>query len=289
MAITAQGIVDQIQQKIGSAWKDTPVDTFMAGNKDAEVKGIVTTFAPSQEVLEKAVAAGSNMIISRESPYWMRSGSPGGGAGQAPDGLGKGNEHKIPAGDPTYQAKMDYIAAHNLVVYRLFANWNAHQPDLQLQGLAKALGWEKYYKPAGGTPWAPGNGFFEPPPATLKATAESIKKTLKLKSIRVGGDPSTIVKKVALFPGLYWLKDVQKLMAEPGVNVLVAGEPKWENEFGPYIFDTADAGMHTGQIMIGEEPSEEPGAGEMAAWLKSFLTAVPVQHIPTGEPCWMPY
>jgi hypothetical protein len=27
----------------------------------------------------------------------------------------------------------------------------------------------------------------------------------------------------------------------------------------------------------------------MATWLKSFVTEVPVQWIPTGEPCWMPY
>ena len=289
MAITAQGIVDQIQQKMGPGWKDSAVDTFMAGKPDTQVTGIVTTFAPSLEVLEKSVASGKNLIISRESPFWMRSGAPGGGAGQAPNGLGQGNAHKVPENDSTYRAKLDYIAAHNLVVYRLFANWNARQPDAQLQGLAKALGWEKYYKPSGGQPWASDNGFFVLPPATIKATAENIKKTLKIKSIRIGGSPDTVVSKVALFPGLYWLNDVQKLMAEPGVKLLVAGEPKWENEFGPYIFDTADAGMGTGQIMIGEEVSEEPGCGEMATWLKSFITAVPVEHIATGEPCWMPY
>jgi putative NIF3 family GTP cyclohydrolase 1 type 2 len=289
MASTAQEIVDQIQQKLGSSWKDSPVDTIVAGKPDLQVTGIATTFAPSMEVLEKAFASQRNMIISRESPFWMRSGAPGGGAGQPPTGLGQGNVRKVPDADPVYKAKLDYISAHNLVVYRLFANWNAHQPDMQLQALAKALGWEKYYKPAGGQPWASYNGFFVPPPATLKETALKIKRTFKMKSIRLGGDPDTVVRKVALFPGLYWLNDVQKLMAEPDVNVLIAGEPKWENEIGPYIFDTADAGQKTGQIMLGEEVSEEPGAGEMATWLKSFITAVPVEHIPTGEPCWMPY
>lgn len=296
MAITAQAIVDRMQQKLGPGWKDSPVDTFLAGNSDSEVKGIVTTYAPSLEVLRKAVAAGTNMIISRESPFWARTNGPGGGTqftglpGTWPGGPSFAGRGPQPMdGDPTYRAKRDYIAANNLIVYRLFANWNARQPDAQLQGLAKAMGWEKYYKPSGGVPWGTNNGFFEIPPATLKATAQSIKKTLKMKSIRVGGNPDTVVHKAALSHGMYWLPDVQKLMAEPGVDLLIVGEPQWENELGPYNFDMADAGQKKGMIVLGQEVSEDPGCGEMAAWLKSFVSEVPIQWIPTGEPCWMPY
>ena len=72
MAITAQAIVERIKQKLGSGWKDKSVDSFLAGDRKGEVKGIVTTFAPSLEVLRKAVAGGKNLIISRESPYWAR-------------------------------------------------------------------------------------------------------------------------------------------------------------------------------------------------------------------------
>ncbi len=36
MAITAQGIVDRIQQKFGSSWTDTPTDAFVAGNGEDE-------------------------------------------------------------------------------------------------------------------------------------------------------------------------------------------------------------------------------------------------------------
>ena len=84
MAITAQAIVDRIQRKLGSGWKDSPVDTFLAGNRDSEVKGIVTTYAPSLEVLREAVAAGKNMIITHEPTFWTDSdvvepGAPSGG------------------------------------------------------------------------------------------------------------------------------------------------------------------------------------------------------------------
>ena len=295
MAITAQQIVSRIQQKLGLGWKDSSVDTFLAGKQDSEVKGVVTTFAPSLEVLRKAAASGKNMIISRESPFWARAAAqrrpgtggtgPGGNGGAAGGAADQGALEK----DPVFRMKRDYIASNNLIVYRFFENWNARQPDAQLQALAKALGWEKYYKPSGGQPWATNNGFFAIPPATLKETAQSIKKTLKMKSIRAGGDPDIRVTKAALSHGMYWIADLQKLLAEPGVDLIVMGEPQWENELSLYNFDLHAAGQKKGMIVLGQEVSEEPGCGEMAEWLKSFISEVPVEWIPAGEPSWMPY
>ena len=43
-------------------------------------------------------------------------------------------------------------------------------------------------------------------------------------------------------------------------------------------------GQKKGLIVIGLEASEEPGCGEVAAWLKSFISEVPVEWIPAGEP-----
>lgn len=292
MAVTAQAVVERIQAKIGPAWKDTPVDTFLGGDPSAEVKGIVTTYAPSIEVLKKAVASGKNMVISRESPYWARAKNPPGtGPIGQPEagGAGRGRNLEGMQNDPTYQAKRDYIAANKLIVYQFFENWNNFQTDFQLKGLAKALGWENYYKPSGGQPWAKDNGFFEIPPATLKQTAETIKKKLNMKSIRCGGDPTIRVSKAALSHGMYWIADLQKLMAEPGVDLIVVGEPQWENELSSYSFDVADSGQKKGMIVLGQEVSEDPGCGEMATWLKSFVHEVPIEWIPTGEPCWMPY
>jgi putative NIF3 family GTP cyclohydrolase 1 type 2 len=264
MAITAQAIVERIQQKLASSWKDPSGDSIVAGKGDIEVKGIVTTFSPSLEVLRKAVSSGKNMIISRESPYWQRPPVAGRGRGLTPMD-----------NDPFYKMKSEYIASNNLVVYRFFDNWNARQPDGQLIGLAKALGWDKNYKPSGGIPWGTNNGFFEIPPATLKVTAQNIKKTLKMRSIRCGGDPDITVHKAALSHGLYYLPDMRKLLAEPGVDVVIVGEPQWENEISLYNFDLHAAGIKKGYIVLGHEVSEEPGAGEIATWLKSFVKEVP--------------
>ena len=295
MAITAQAIVDRIERKLGSGWKDTPVDTFLAGKPDAEVKGVVTTFAPSIEVLRKAVASGKNMIISRESPYWardaaqLRPGTGGTGPGGAGGEAGRGPRQEAMNNDPVYRAKRAFIATNNLIVYRFFDNWDARPQDPQLEGLARALGWDRYYKPSGGQPWTSGNGYFAIPQATLKEMAQTIKKTLKMRSIRVGGDPNIRVTKAALSHGMYWIADLQRILAEPGVDLIVVGEPQWENELSLYNFDLQAAGIKKGMIVLGQQVSEEPGCGEMAAWLKSFISEVPVEWIPTGEPAWMPY
>jgi len=120
--------------------------------------------------------------------------------------------------DPVYKAKSDYIAANNLIVYRLFENWKRRQPDPQLQGLLKALGWEKGYKPTEGVPWATHNAAFVTiPPSTLKEAAQNIKKTLKMKSIRIVGEPETRVSKAAVSHGIALLVDLQRYVAEPGL------------------------------------------------------------------------
>jgi putative NIF3 family GTP cyclohydrolase 1 type 2 len=273
------------------------VDGFIAGKSDTPVRGVVTTYAPSLEVLRKAVASGKNLVISRESPYWSRSpaqirrGTGGFGADTQPAESGGAGVGPVSMdNDPAYRAKRDFIAANDLVVYRFFVNWNARLPNPQLQGLARALGWESRYAPSpGGQPWSARNGFFEIPRATLREQAQAIKKTLKMRSIRVGGDPDIIVGKAALWPGMYWLDDLQRMLAEPGVDLIVAGEPQWENEVCQYSFDLHAAGVRKGLILLGQEVSEEPGAGEMANWLRFFVKEVPVEWISAGEPCWMPY
>ena len=316
MAITAKVVVDRIQQNIGVVWRDTPVDALLAGSPDDEVKGIVTSYAPSMEVLHKAVASGKNMIVSLENPFWTRPASlvPGGTSPQGDQvgppgyrpissqprggGLAPAAAGGAPAApprqatmddDPVYQAKKEFIAKNNLIVYRFFDNWTERQPNPQLGALIKALGWEKNYKPTDTVPWATYHAAFLPiPPATLKATAQYIKKTLPMRSIRIIGEPETRVSKAAVTPGIALLVDLERYFSEPGVDLIVMGEAIWENEGMEYVTDIVAAGQQKGLILLGEEVSQEPGCGEMANWLKTFVHEVPVEWIPAGDPSWTP-
>ena len=305
MAINAQAVVDRIRRQCGVGWRESAVDAFLTGRPETEVRGIATTYAPSLEVLHKAVASGRNMIVSLENPYWARPASLASG-GTSPTGLQEGPPGYRPLaapggappsdppppnleGDSLFREKRDYIAANNLVIYRFFENWQARQPNPQLVALVKALGWEKAYRPAQGVPWATrGAAFIDFPPVTLKVLAQTLKKTLNMGSIRIIGDAETRVSKAAVKPGIALLVDLERYYAEPGVNLVIMGEAIWENEGMQYAADLVASGQKTGLILLGQAVSQEPGCAEMATWIRSFVSEAPVEWIRAGDPSWNP-
>jgi hypothetical protein len=60
-----------------------------------------------------------------------------------------------------------------------------------------------------------------------------------------------------------------------------------EWEAGPYFQDLVAAQKVKGLLLLGYEASEEQGSAEVAVWLKTFITEVPVEWIPAGEPFWI--
>lgn len=284
MAITAQEVVDRIKGNLGVPWKSPSVDTFQAGQPDAAVTGIVTTFAASIEVARRAVATQKNLVICRETPYWDRLSAPGGasGSGYPPRPTKEALEN-----NPVYRFKRDYIARNKLTIWRFSDNWASRKQDGQLIGLAKALGWQSYYKQTGPEAWAKDSGYFAVPDSTLKATATSIKRKLNMKSMRIIGEPDTKVSRVILSPGYYVVPDLERHLADPAVDLIIIGEPvEWEAS--PYFADVVASGQKKGLIVLGNEVSQEPGSGEIALWLKTFIKEVPVEWVPAGEPTWMP-
>ena len=250
--MTANQIVASIQAQIGADWKPRTSDTFLAGRPDAEVTGIVTTFIPSLDVLRHAVASGRNMIVSREFPYWIRN----------PD-------REPVAGSSTYLYKRDFIEKNNLVIWRFNENWQARTPDPQLVALQAALGWQSNPHKFAGT--------------TLQGFARSVRERLKIRALRVIGDPRLSVSSAALTHGLILVPEMRKALAEFPADVMIIGEPvEWEA--GPYFQDVIASGQKKGLLVLGNEASEEPGCGAMAVWLKSFIKEIPIEWIPAGEP-----
>src|SRR4051812_4391867 len=98
--ITAQQIVDRVKRQIGVQWGSDDVDTFKAGDPTTVVTGVVTTSMATLEVLQKAVQAGANFVITAAPTFYTRAdlsalpgrgGGPGaGGRGALPRGGGPG-------------------------------------------------------------------------------------------------------------------------------------------------------------------------------------------------------
>lgn len=89
--VTAQQIIDRIKANIGADWGADDVDTFKAGDPSSVVTGVVTTSMATLDVLQKAVQAGANFIITAAPTFYSRgdASTPGGrGAGAGNAGRG---------------------------------------------------------------------------------------------------------------------------------------------------------------------------------------------------------
>jgi putative NIF3 family GTP cyclohydrolase 1 type 2 len=93
-ALTAAEIVDRIKKKIGADWTTDGVDTFKAGDPSTPVTGVVVTSMATLDVLQQAVRAGANLIITAQPTFYSRADAPpagrGLGAGAAGAGAGRG-------------------------------------------------------------------------------------------------------------------------------------------------------------------------------------------------------
>jgi putative NIF3 family GTP cyclohydrolase 1 type 2 len=271
--ITAQDLVDRIKKQIGVEWKAESLDGIKAGDPATVIKGVATTSMATLDVLQQAVKAGANVVISAQPTFYSRSDA------RTPP-AGRGAPPGPPPADPVFTAKNELIAKHNLVVIRLSEHWKLRQPDPLVEGIAAALGWTRYQ--SSGDPRQ-----FDVPATTLDALAASVKKTLRSRGgMRIVGDPQTSVRRVGVLPGTTPIQASLKLL--PLVDVIVAGEVReWESV--EYARDVAFFGKpKRGLLLLGRVVSEEPGMSVCANWLKTVVAEVPVRHIAAGDPYWRP-
>ena len=260
--MTANEVVERIKKNLGIPWNDrTYRDTFKVGDPGTVVTGIATTFMPTLDLIQRAHAAGMNFVISHEPTFWNDA-----------------DTVKDFADDPIYRFKVDFCTRNNMVVWRFHDHIHAHKPDLIWEGLNRALGWQDHETTRQ-------RGLFELPPTTLGAAAADIQRHLKVRVLRVVGDPNAKVSTAAVGMGY----GMPRVSAD--VDVMIGGEnpeaggPLDDTE---YVLDAAFFGGNKGQIILGHAISEEPGMEDCANWLRTFVTEVPIQFIRAGEPFWSP-
>jgi putative NIF3 family GTP cyclohydrolase 1 type 2 len=255
--VTAQEIVTRIQQQLASqgiAWREGGRDTFKAGKPDTEVRGIATSGMSTFDVLRRAAAAGKNLVITHEPTFY--------------------NDRDVTTAlesDAVYLAKQRFIAEHSLVVWRFHDHAHAMRPDPLVAGSARALGWTQYASPDDPR-------IYVLPPTTLGDLATAVARTLNDHGIRIAGDPAMKVSRIVLGPG-YGIPALTST-----VDVSIGGEVSESGGNTEYALDAAAAGHPKGMIMLGHMMSEDHGMQEVADWLRTFLTDVPIAFIPAGEP-----
>jgi len=66
--------------------------------------------------------------------------------------------------------------------------------------------------------------------------------------------------------------------------VSVGGEASESGGNAEYVEDATTIGQPKGVIVLGHMMSEDWGMREVGDWLKAFLTDVPIDWVPAGEP-----
>jgi putative NIF3 family GTP cyclohydrolase 1 type 2 len=89
--VTAQEIADRIKKDVGVDWTGDDVDTFKIGDPSTVVTGVVTTSMATLDVLQKAVQAGANFVITAAPTFYSKAdSSTPAGRGFGPGGAGRG-------------------------------------------------------------------------------------------------------------------------------------------------------------------------------------------------------
>jgi len=262
--MTAGEIVARIKDHLGMPWRETTYrDTFKFGGPDTVVTGIATTAFVTLDVIERAAAAGLNMIVPHEDTFWNDR-----------------DDVTVVEHDPLYPKKVELLRRHDIVVFRIHDHMHAQRPDFTYVGSARTIGLEAQYETA------PGSHRYVLPETTLGALAADIKKRSGARALRVVGDPDARVSRIQLGVGY-----ATPAVNAPGIDVVISGEQQEADgafDSPAYVVDAMALGLARGWIVLGHVVSEEPGMQEMAEWIRAFVPEVPVQCVEAHEPFWVP-
>ena len=262
--VTAQEVVDAVKAHVGVEWREKTVDTFKAGDPTTPVTGVAVTMMATLDVLQRAVAAGDNMVITHEPVFFNHM-------LEVPEGMD--------ASDPVWTAKREFIEKNHLVIWKFHDHWHMRKPDGIQEGTVRKLGWEKYWNKED-------QGVLVIPEMTLGELASYVAKRLDAASARVVGDSKMKVTKIGLNPGFTGFTRETKQLERDDVEVLLAGESReWETV--EYVADAQTEGKKKALIVIGHIPSEQAGMEWCAEWMRGFLPGVKIEFVAAKQPFWV--
>lgn len=261
--ISTKHVIERILQKIAAPSRPATVDGLIAGSLDANVTGIATAMMATFDVLQRAVAAKHNLVITHEPTFYLHQ--------ERRDSL---------PNDSVSRRKQEFIRTHDLNIFHFHDLWHDRQPDGIGIGMIQALGWVQYADTRH-------LNLFYVPETTLANFTRNLAAQLHIQTMRVVGRPNLPVRRVLASWGFLSRDNGMSLLARPDVDALVAGETH-EWEVVEYAQDMVDMGENKALILLGHVLSEQAGMTYCAEWLKSFISEVPIDFIPMSEPYWNP-
>jgi putative NIF3 family GTP cyclohydrolase 1 type 2 len=251
---TPADVVQLIKKNVSCAWAGKTVDTFKAGNPETPLKGIAVCMFADMNTLTEAVKNNCNFIITHEPVFYNHL-----------------DETDAIKNDEVFQEKMAYIEENGLVIFRFHDHIHRTEPDGIYEGMIHKLGWKRN---------AVKNShlLFEFDETQMSDFSQEIKEKLGLETVRIIGDPKMKFTKVGLAVGAPGGSSHIRMLQNPEVEVLVAGEaPEWETYL--YANDAVNLGKKKAVIFLGHIKSEEAGMEYCAEWLNGFISGIPIHFI----------
>jgi putative NIF3 family GTP cyclohydrolase 1 type 2 len=257
-------VVDKIIEACDTPPLEITCDLLIAGDWNAEVTGIVTTFMATVDVIKGAISQGANLIITHEPTYFTGM--------DYTEWLQK---------DEIYLEKLKLIEENKVNIWRFHDHMHMTTPDLIFKGIDIDLGWTGYRD-------LESRHCYTLPKTTVKELTLFLKQALDVKMARIVGDIDAKVERVAFLGGggslgLGREEMPAELMREANLDVLVCGDiTEWTTT--AYARDASQLGFNKALIILGHDRTEEAGMKHLPAWLKVLFPEIPVSFVEAGEP-----
>ncbi|AYV67451.1 transcriptional regulator [Niallia circulans] len=252
---TIQEVIDKLMEP--AKMVDSTTDVLIKGSADTEVKRIVIAFTVTQQVLEKAISIGANMIISHEGPFYSHE-----------------NRKELYEKDPVYMTKLQLIEDAAINIFRFHDYYHRYNPDGVMVGLIQKLEWENYIEKHQSIATT-----IVTPKKTVADIATYVKVKLDAPFVRVVGELSMECQRIGLLAGYRGGGEVViPLFQNQNLDLIIAGEgPEWESP--EYVRDAVQQGRKKALILIGHAVSEEPGMEYLTTILANDFPHIPVHYI----------
>jgi len=258
--LTVKEVIDIILNEVPGAPFAKTVDKLRSGSMEQEVTGIVTTMFPTIEVIEKTAAAGANLIIAHETPFYNNE-----------------DETDWLQQDDTYHYKVELLNKNKIAVWRFHDHWHAHKPDGIIMGNLIKLGWDKYYDTDNQ------RLITLPKPMPLKSIVSLAKEKLGISTVRLVGNLNENCSTIYLAFGYMDSKRQIAAIEQYKPDLILSGETReWETV--ERVRDGLKMGQKTSLLVLSHAVSEEAGMEYAAKWLQPKVPGTRVTHIASGNP-----
>jgi putative NIF3 family GTP cyclohydrolase 1 type 2 len=260
--VKAQDLVEHYQ-RLGST--RYPEDGLLYGDPAAEVRGVQVCWMASIDAIEHAAAAGLNVIIAHEDPFYPMWGQR---QNRRPD--------EFPPDWRVNERRVGPLARHGIAVIRAHRGLDEY---CVLDAFAEKLGLGVPLVDEGPYPYR--KIYQLPAGTTFGSLIERVKEIMGLPHLRVTPhDPATLVHRAGLPWGGLGLDSnvgyMQRLL-EHAPDVFIAGE---SDNYGMHFAWESGVPM----IETSHELSENPGLERFAAELRATFPGIPVAYYANPMP-----